>query len=107
MFMCRQFLLSLNAPLPGGNPSPINLSQEGAGFAPGVLEELGRRAWQGNARELQNFVRRVVMFSPREVIGLEEVVRAGGPNCGPGDRSRQIPGRLAPAPGKFEGEKSR
>ncbi len=47
-------------------------------LAPEALAILSRRPWPGNARELQNFVRRAVMFSPPEVISGEEVARMEG-----------------------------
>lgn len=47
-------------------------------FAPEALTSLSRRSWPGNARELQNFVRRVVMFCPHEVISGEEMARMEG-----------------------------
>jgi DNA-binding NtrC family response regulator len=43
-----------------------------------ALEELSQRSWPGNARELQNFVRRLVMFSAQEEITAEEVRRTDG-----------------------------
>ncbi|MEJ5330492.1 MAG: sigma-54 dependent transcriptional regulator [Desulfobaccales bacterium] len=55
------------------------LGYPGKRFAPEALDLLSRRAWPGNARELQNFVRRLVMFSPQEVISAEEVAHLGGP----------------------------
>ncbi len=57
----------------------VELARPAKWFAPEALEELSRRAWPGNARELQNFVRRVVMFSPHEEISAEDVVRVEGP----------------------------
>ncbi len=47
-------------------------------LAPEAMEELSRRLWPGNARELQNFVRRLVMLSSHEEIGVDEVKRADG-----------------------------
>jgi DNA-binding NtrC family response regulator len=47
-------------------------------LAPEAMEELSHRPWPGNARELQNYVRRLVMFSAQEEIGVEEVKRADG-----------------------------
>jgi DNA-binding NtrC family response regulator len=53
-------------------------------FAPEVLTGLSRRSWPGNARELQNVVRRAVMFSHHEVISLEEVARLEGSDANVG-----------------------
>ncbi|MDI6853905.1 MAG: sigma-54 dependent transcriptional regulator [Deltaproteobacteria bacterium] len=47
-------------------------------FAPETLASLSRRAWPGNARELQNFVRRAMMFSRHETISSEEIARMDG-----------------------------
>jgi DNA-binding NtrC family response regulator len=64
----------------------MELGQPDKRFTPEALIELDQRAWPGNIRELQNFVRRVVMFSPHELITLEDVVRLEGP----GDLARRL-----------------
>ena len=46
--------------------SPKHVSAE-------ALEELMNRCWNGNVRELQNLVRRLVVFSPDSVIRLAEL----------------------------------
>ncbi|MEW6386458.1 MAG: sigma-54 dependent transcriptional regulator [Thermodesulfobacteriota bacterium] len=48
-------------------------------FTPEALEDLRRRSWPGNVRQLQNLVRRVVMFSPDSVIRLAELQALEGP----------------------------
>lgn len=47
-------------------------------FTAETLEELMRRPWPGNIRELQNLVRRVVMFSPESIIRPAELQAAEG-----------------------------
>jgi DNA-binding NtrC family response regulator len=37
-------------------------------FTPAALESLKRRRWEGNARELENFIERVLAFCDRDVI---------------------------------------
>jgi DNA-binding NtrC family response regulator len=56
--------------------SRLACSEMGLGpkrFTAGALEELMRRPWPGNIRELQNLVRRVVMFSPESMIRSAEL----------------------------------
>ena len=48
-------------------------------FAPEALDLLGRRPWPGNIRELQNTIRRVVMFSRNELIEPAELGFLEGP----------------------------
>ncbi|MCJ8498959.1 sigma-54-dependent transcriptional regulator [Desulfatitalea alkaliphila] len=60
-------------------------------IAPEVMNRLVRREWPGNARELQNFVRRLVLFTPETEIDrdalaavAEEPDRAAGITPFPG-----------------------
>jgi DNA-binding NtrC family response regulator len=48
-------------------------------FTAAALEVLMRRPWAGNVRELQNLVRRVVMFSPENIIRAAELQALEGP----------------------------
>ena len=61
------------------------------GFSPQALELLMQRPWPGNIRELQNFVRRAVVFSPHRLIQTGDV-----------DFDRQA--RSVPAPLEAEAE---
>ena len=42
-------------------------------FSVSAMQYMMKGSWPGNARELQNFVRRIVLFSPDQEIGLSEV----------------------------------
>jgi hypothetical protein len=53
-------------------------------LTPAALEALKRRRWEGNARELENYVERVLAFCDRDVIDLGDLPRLdnaadGGP----------------------------
>jgi two-component system nitrogen regulation response regulator NtrX len=43
------------------------------GFAAGALKELARLPWQGNARELRNAVERLIIMTPGETIGPDDL----------------------------------
>jgi len=45
----------------------------GKSFRPEALAALQEHAWPGNVRELRNFVERMIIMSPDDVIGAEEV----------------------------------
>ncbi len=47
-------------------------------FSVAAMQEMMDKEWPGNVRQLQNFVRRVVLFSPHEEIGLAEIRSAEG-----------------------------
>ncbi|MFP4158437.1 MAG: sigma-54-dependent transcriptional regulator [Desulfobacterales bacterium] len=42
-------------------------------FSPEAMEVLMQRKWPGNVRELRNFVRRVIVFTSGEVIGISDI----------------------------------
>jgi DNA-binding NtrC family response regulator len=44
-------------------------------LTPAALEALKRRRWEGNARELENYVERVLAFCDRDVIDLADLPR--------------------------------
>ncbi|HEX7579520.1 MAG TPA: sigma 54-interacting transcriptional regulator, partial [Thermoanaerobaculia bacterium] len=55
-------------------------------FQPAALEELARRSWRGNVRELQNVVERVHLMADGPVIRLEDLPADGprrAPSSGP------------------------
>jgi two-component system nitrogen regulation response regulator NtrX len=58
-------------------------------FAPEAIEELARRRWRGNVRELQNLVERVLLMSAGSVVRLEDLppeeIRAPRPGDPPPD----------------------
>ena len=43
-----------------------------------VMEYLINRKWRGNTRELKAFIRRAVLLSDKEIIGMEDLVQDGG-----------------------------
>lgn len=45
-------------------------------IAPEVLSFLASRAWPGNVRELQNFMRRLAVFAPSQVLDMPQVYMA-------------------------------
>ncbi len=49
------------------------LEMEPIGIATGVLEDLMAREWPGNVRQLQNFVRRLIVFSNGREIGMADL----------------------------------
>ncbi len=49
------------------------LEMEPMGIAADVLEDLMRRQWPGNVRQLQNFVRRLIVFSNGREIGMADL----------------------------------
>ncbi len=55
-------------------------------FSAAALEVMMARPWPGNIREMQNFVRRAVVFSPENIIRPEDLESsgetAGPPNTG-------------------------
>ena len=59
----------------------MNLPQ--AAMEPNVLSYLTARAWPGNIRELQNFIRRLVVFSGGREITMETTRRAENPDQQP------------------------
>ncbi len=53
-------------------------------LTPAALEALKRRRWEGNARELENFVERVLALCDRDVIDLADLPRLDdGPDAAP------------------------
>lgn len=48
-----------------------------AGFAPQLVEFIKSRAWEGNIRELENFVERVVAVTPPEALTIASDVLPG------------------------------
>ncbi len=48
-----------------------------------VLEVLTRREWPGNARELKNFVRRLIIFCPGEELNLSTLKMVDGRHAAP------------------------
>ncbi len=47
-------------------------------FTPEALTIISQKPWPGNARELQNFIRRLLVYTPQEVITEAEVLRLVG-----------------------------
>ena len=67
-------------------------------FHPAALEELSRRSWRGNVRELQNVVERLHLMADGSVVRLEDL---------PADGPRRTPPAEAPhelLPGQTLGE---
>jgi DNA-binding NtrC family response regulator len=67
-------------------------------IAPGVLAHLSRREWPGNTRELQNFVRRLVLFAPDVAIdekGLQALLNTPD-QASEGSRSPSDPEAITP-----------
>lgn len=48
-------------------------------FSPGAMEELVSRSWPGNIRELQNFLRRLLIFCADEEIHATHILGMDGP----------------------------
>ncbi len=42
------------------------------GITPELMEELARKNWEGNVRELSNIIKRAVVMSPGDMIGMED-----------------------------------
>ena len=57
------------------------LGKEGARFAPGVVEELCRRPWRGNVRELENCVKRGIILSRSEVLTIGDITCEQAEEC--------------------------
>jgi len=72
-------------------------------FHPAALEELARRSWRGNVRELQNVVERLHLMADGPVIRLEDLP-ADGPRRAPAEPPHELlPGQtLAEAREAFE-----
>jgi two-component system nitrogen regulation response regulator NtrX len=47
-------------------------------FAPRAIEALQRHRWRGNIRELRNTVERVLVMTPGDVVGVEDLPRDAG-----------------------------
>jgi len=43
------------------------------GADPGVMEMIVKREWKGEVRELENFIERLMIFTPGEVIRIEDL----------------------------------
>jgi len=68
-------------------------------IAPEALAYLAGRDWPGNVRELQNFIRRLAVFSPRDIIDMTHVRLAEG---------QTVPCRERPdCPGPYKEAKER
>ncbi len=57
------------------------LGKEGLGFAPGVLEELSRRPWKGNVRELENCIKRAIILARSQVLTLADLTCGNQEEC--------------------------
>jgi len=55
------------------------LASDAKRLAPEALQALAMYRWPGNVRQLQNVVRRTVMFTPREIIEASDLVFPAGP----------------------------
>ena len=65
----------------------IELGSSEKSFSQAALEKLGKHNWPGNIRELQNVIRRAVLFCPGPVIDVEHLMmEAPLPAPGPGVR---------------------
>jgi two-component system, NtrC family, nitrogen regulation response regulator NtrX len=54
----------------------VEFSRKGLGskqFSPGALVLMCQHTWPGNVRELRNFIERIVIMTPGEIIGENEV----------------------------------
>jgi DNA-binding NtrC family response regulator len=67
-------------------------------FTPGAMARLARREWPGNARELQNAVRRLVIFSAEEQIDEKGLQAASIQGVNGSETTTEQPGadRIAP-----------
>lgn len=59
-----------------------------------VLEDLMRREWPGNVRQLQNFVRRLILFSNGNEIGMSDLKAVDNQDVAEGGHER--PGKAGP-----------
>ncbi|ADH84983.1 sigma-54-dependent transcriptional regulator [Desulfurivibrio alkaliphilus] len=67
-------------------------------FSVAALQEIARRPWPGNVRQLQNFVRRMVLFAPDQEIGLPEIGAVEEQSVGPAGGNGGGEGRPAIEP---------
>lgn len=66
----------------------IELGSSEKSFSQAALEKLGKHNWPGNIRELQNVIRRAVLFCPGPVIDVEHLMMEA-PLPAPGPDVRQ------------------
>jgi DNA-binding NtrC family response regulator len=57
----------------------VEMKIEGMTIEPEVLSFLSTKEWRGNVRELQNTIRRLVVFSGRENITMASIQRIDNP----------------------------
>lgn len=76
-------------------------------FCQRAVSNMVERQWQGNVRELQNVVRRVVMFSPGQIIQLEDLNFADGSNFSGNTRSTTQSGYSAMTDLSYKNAKQR
>jgi two-component system nitrogen regulation response regulator NtrX len=60
-------------------------------FDPRAMEALQRHRWRGNIRELRNTVERVLVMSPGDVVGVEDLPRDAGHHAATGSRDTGQP----------------
>ena len=53
-------------------------------IAPRALDVLQRRTWEGNVRELENIIERLVVLTPDDVIDLDDLPAGVAPEAAPG-----------------------
>jgi two-component system nitrogen regulation response regulator NtrX len=75
------------------------------GFSPNAMELMSKHSWPGNVRELKNFVERVYILTPEEVIDVHDLRFAGltSGTTGGGDGFTELP-TFREARSKFEKE---
>lgn len=62
-------------------------------LTPRAMDALQRRPWEGNVRELENIIERLVVLTPAETIDLDDLPRGTG---GEGDLVWPGPGEMPP-----------
>ena len=70
------------------------------GFAPEVMDELFRRAWPGNVRQLRNVVFRAMVLASGRRVELEDLTERRASDPGAADSGRTDPGRASGAVGR-------